>query len=94
MGNEVLFSQPNGIEINNHLAFALFKGLPRSFFRKNYLILFMTQCMAHCVQFLYKIFIFNSLLTQGVEILLALRSSCPYLTFIPVCVCNAPYIKK
>ena len=48
------------------------------FQKKIYLILLMTQCMVHCVQFLYKIFIFNPFLTEGVEILPALRSSCPY----------------
>ena len=71
------------------------EGLPKSFFRIFfYLILLMTQCMVHCVQFLYKNFIFNHVTTQGVEILPALRLSCPYLSDIPVCVCNAPYIFK
>ena len=40
------------------------------FQKKIYLILLMTQCMVHCVQFLYKIFIFNPFVTQGVEFLL------------------------
>ena len=39
------------------------------FQKKSYLILLMTQCMVHCVQFLYKILIFNPFTTQGVEIL-------------------------
>ena len=38
----------------------------------------MTQCMVHCVQFLHTIFIFNPFMSQGVEILPALCSSCPY----------------
>ena len=33
-------------------------------------ILLMTQSMVHCVQYLYKNFIFNPFITQGVEFLL------------------------
>ena len=54
-----------------YLGYLLSEGLPKSFFRKkNYLILLMTQCMVHCVQFLYKFLIFNPFMTKGVEFLL------------------------
>ena len=38
----------------------------RAFSENFYLILLMTQCMVHCVQFLYKILIFNPFATQSV----------------------------
>ena len=47
----------------------LSKGLPQKLVKKIYLQLLMTQCMVHCVQYLYTILIFNPFITKGVEFL-------------------------
>ena len=52
-----------------HLKYTIQRFTEELFQKKVYLILLMTQCMVHCVQFLYKKFIFNPFATQGVEIL-------------------------